>query len=226
MPERFSAFSLVDRITALEAGRWARGCFAIPGELPAFMFCLVAESIGQLAAWVAMARSGFRRRPVAALSGEMRIVGEARPGEVLDLGVEIESWDPDAVAFGGWARLGDTPLLELRRCLGPKLPLEDFDSPEAVRGDFETLCGAGRAIRPLPGSRGPGALAGRPHSWTAAARRPARPRIRALLRRSLPAASRLSGHAPARRPDPDCGAARGGRRSLRASGSGPLAWWM
>jgi 3-hydroxymyristoyl/3-hydroxydecanoyl-(acyl carrier protein) dehydratase len=111
----------------------------------------VAEAVGQLAAWVAMAQAEFRRRPVAALSGETRIVGEAAPGGILDLGVEIESCDSDAVAFGGWARLADTPVLELRRCVGPMLPLEDFDAPEAVRGDFETLCGPGARPGRFPG---------------------------------------------------------------------------
>jgi 3-hydroxymyristoyl/3-hydroxydecanoyl-(acyl carrier protein) dehydratase len=139
MPDRFNAFSFVDRITALEGGRRARGRFAIPAGLPAFSTCLVAEAVGQLAAWVAMAQAEFRRRPMAGLSGETRIVGEAAPGEILDLGVEIESCDPDAVAYGGWARVADTPVLELCRCVGPMLPLEDFDAPEAVRGDFETL---------------------------------------------------------------------------------------
>jgi len=57
--------------------------------------------------------------------------------------VEIESDDPDTVAFAGWARLADTPVLELSRCVGPMLPLEDFDAAEAVREDFETLCGPG-----------------------------------------------------------------------------------
>ena len=91
MPDRFSAFSFVDRITALESGRRARGRFAIPAALPAFSTGLVAEAVGQLAAWAAMAHAGFRRRPVAALAGEMRIVGEAAPGEIVDLGVEIET---------------------------------------------------------------------------------------------------------------------------------------
>ena len=143
MADRFSAFSFVDRITALEPGRRARGRFAVPAGLSEFSACLVAEAVGQLAAWVAMAQAEFRRRPVAALSGETQIVGEAAPGGILNLGVEIESCDSDAVAFGGWARLADTPVLELRRCVGPMLPLEDFDAPEAVRGDFETLCGPG-----------------------------------------------------------------------------------
>jgi 3-hydroxymyristoyl/3-hydroxydecanoyl-(acyl carrier protein) dehydratase len=115
----------------------------------------VVEAIGQLACWVAMAQADFRRRPVAAVSGETRIAGEAAPGEILDLGVEIESCDPDAVAYGGWARVADTPVLALCRCVGPMLPLEDFDAPEAVRGDFETLCGPGKPPGCFPGITAP-----------------------------------------------------------------------
>jgi 3-hydroxymyristoyl/3-hydroxydecanoyl-(acyl carrier protein) dehydratase len=151
MPDRFTAFSFVDRITALEAGRRARGCFAIPAALPAFSTGLVAEAVGQLAAWLAMAHAEFQRRPVAALSGDTRIVGEATPGAILDLGVEIESCDQDAIAYAGWARVAGTPLLELSRCVGPMLPLEDFDAPEAVRRDFETICGPGAPPNRFPG---------------------------------------------------------------------------
>jgi 3-hydroxymyristoyl/3-hydroxydecanoyl-(acyl carrier protein) dehydratase len=151
MPDRFSAFSFVDRITALEDGRRARGRFAIPPGLSAFSTGLVAEAVGQLAAWTAMAQVQFQRRPVAALAGETRIIGEAAPGEILDLGVEIESCDPDAVAYAGWARVADAPVLELWRCVGPMLPLEEFDAPEAVRGDFEMLRGPGARPGRFPG---------------------------------------------------------------------------
>ena len=155
MPDRFSAFSFVDRITALDAGRRARARFAIPATLPAFPPCLVMEAVGQLACWVAMAEAGFQQRPVAALSRETQIVGDAAPGAVLDLGVEIERCDPDAVTYGGWARVGDAHILELGRCVGPMLPLEDFDAPEAVRGDFETLCGPGARPGRFPGIQAP-----------------------------------------------------------------------
>jgi len=155
MSDRFSAFSFVDRITALDAGRRARARFAIPATLPAFPPCLVVEAIGQLACWVAMAEAGFQQRPVAALSRETQIVGDAAPGAVLDLGVEIERCDPDAVTYGGWARVGDAHILELGRCVGPMLPLEDFDAPEAVRGDFETLCGPGARPGRFPGIQAP-----------------------------------------------------------------------
>jgi 3-hydroxymyristoyl/3-hydroxydecanoyl-(acyl carrier protein) dehydratase len=207
MPDRFSAFSFVDRITALEDGRRARGRFAIPARLPGFSTCLVVEAVGQLAAWVAMAQADFRRRPVAALGGETRIVGEAAPGEILDLGVEIESCDADAVVYEGWARVADTPVLELSRCVGPMLPLEDFDAPEAVRGDFETLCGPGKPSNRFPGISAP--------DLSLIDRIPGQ-RLRAAMHVPL--------FAPFFGDHFRCGSRE--RRCLQANASGPLAWPM
>jgi 3-hydroxymyristoyl/3-hydroxydecanoyl-(acyl carrier protein) dehydratase len=143
MADRFSAFSFVDRILAITPGTRGDGRFAVPAGLSHFPPCLVAEAVGQLAAWVAMAQLEFRRRPVAGLAGEVGILGRVAPGQILDLVIELESCDPDAVSYGGRARVGDAPVVELSRCVGPMLPLEEFDAPEAVREHFEILCGPG-----------------------------------------------------------------------------------
>ena len=143
MAERFSAFSFVDRITKLEPGARAVGRYAIPAHLPRFPACLVAEAIGQLAAWVAMAHFGFRRRPVAGLAGETLFLGGVTAGQILELAVEIETCDEDAVAYGGSARVDGGVVLELRNCVGPMLPMEEFDAPEMMQSDFEVLCGPG-----------------------------------------------------------------------------------
>lgn len=136
------AFLLVDRITKVVPGRWAQGCFTIPGDLPDLSPCLVAEAVGQLAAWVAMAQAEFRSRPVAGVTGEVKINGRAVPGTMLNLEVELESCDSDAVFYGGQARAAGLPIIELSRCMGPMLPMEDFDDPEAVREQFQLLCEA------------------------------------------------------------------------------------
>ena len=129
-----------------------RGAIAIPGRLPRFPACLVAEAVGQLAAWVAMAQLDFRRRPVAGLAGETLFVGGAAPGQMLDLAVEIETCDEDAVAYGGSARVDGDAVLELRHCVGPMLPMEEFDAPEAVRGGLRGALRPGRAGRSASGS--------------------------------------------------------------------------
>jgi 3-hydroxymyristoyl/3-hydroxydecanoyl-(acyl carrier protein) dehydratase len=138
----FSAFSFVDRITELQDAR-VRGAFTIPNGLTDFSPCLVAEAVGQLAAWAAMARSDFSRRPVAALAAEVRIATAALPGWHLDLGVDLGSADDDTIVYDGWAEHTGTRVIELHRCVGPMLPLEEFDAPEAVRAHFGSLGGPG-----------------------------------------------------------------------------------
>lgn len=143
MSDHFAAFSFVDRITELESAKRARGVFAIPAGIDEFSRCLIAEAVGQLAAWVSMSTIEYRGRPVAALAAETRFFGDVRPGETLSLGVDIDSCDDEAVAYGGWANVGGKRVLELEHCLGPMLPAADFDAPEALRERFALLCGAG-----------------------------------------------------------------------------------
>ena len=160
MSEHFAAFSFVDRITEFEAGKRARAEFAVPGHIASFPSCLVAEAVGQLAAWVAMDKVSFRGRPVAALANETRFHGDVRPGHTLELGVEIESCDDDAVAYAGWARVNGALVIELQDCLGPMLPVEEFDSPTALAERLALLRGAGAAPGRFHGVVSPRIVAG------------------------------------------------------------------
>jgi 3-hydroxymyristoyl/3-hydroxydecanoyl-(acyl carrier protein) dehydratase len=143
MADHFAAYSFVDRITDYVPGRRARGEFAVPRGLPSFPSCLVAEAVGQLAAWVAMEKIAYRGRPVAALANETRFGSAVVPGETLELGVEIESCDDEAVAYSGSARVGEREVVALIDCLGPMLPVEEFDSPAVLEERFALLRGAG-----------------------------------------------------------------------------------
>jgi 3-hydroxymyristoyl/3-hydroxydecanoyl-(acyl carrier protein) dehydratase len=143
MSSHFAAYSFVDRITDFEPATRAAGRFAVPAHLPEFSSCLVAEAVGQLAAWVSMAHIDFRGRPVAALATETRFHGAAIPGRTLDLAVDIESCDDDAVAYGGSASVDGERIIELIDCLGPMLPVADFDSPEELRERFALLLTTG-----------------------------------------------------------------------------------
>ena len=141
----FAAYSFVDRIGELVPGKRARATFAIPGRIAAFPAALVAEAVGQLAAWVAMDSIEFRGRPVAALATETRFQGDAKPGDTLDLVVDILECDDDAVAYNGHASIDGRRIIELVDCLGPMLPVSDFDAPEALRARLLLLRGAGAA---------------------------------------------------------------------------------
>src|SRR5438552_17260882 len=143
MGDHFSAFTFVERITHLSAGASARGIFTIPTRVRDFPSCLVAEAVGQLAAWVAMSKIDFRGRPVAALATETIFHGDVAPGSRLELSVEIEALDDEAVAYGGSARVDGATVIELRHCLGPMLPAQAFDAPEGLRERFRLLCATG-----------------------------------------------------------------------------------
>jgi 3-hydroxymyristoyl/3-hydroxydecanoyl-(acyl carrier protein) dehydratase len=143
MGGRFSAFSFVDRITLLEVGKRAKGQFLVPAHLSRFPSTLAAEAVGQLAAWNAMACLDFKVRPVAGLAAEVRFGPPVLPGRRLDLETVIDTCDPDAVSYGGWAEIDGVRVTELDHSVGPMLPMEQFDDPHAVRERLELLCATG-----------------------------------------------------------------------------------
>jgi len=101
MDGHFCAFSFVDRITSLERGVSIRGHYAIPSKVDAFPASLVAEAVGQLAAWAAMTAVDFSHRPVAGIASTVDLLSVVRPGQVLDLAAELESADTDSVGYCG-----------------------------------------------------------------------------------------------------------------------------
>ena len=136
---RFSAFSFVDRITSIGSSGQIKGSFLIPAHLEFFPQSLVAEAIGQLAAWYAMSSLNFERRPVAALAGATKYHSEARPGERLNLEAIIESCDNESVSYSGVATVGERLVLELVDCSGAMLPQQEFDDPETIGQQFKLL---------------------------------------------------------------------------------------
>jgi 3-hydroxymyristoyl/3-hydroxydecanoyl-(acyl carrier protein) dehydratase len=139
MGEHFSAFSFVDRVTLLQPGAAIRGSYAIPSKVPAFPASLVAEAVGQLAAWAAMAAVDFSHRPVAGIAGTIELLGSVKPGQILQLAADLESVDIDTVGYCGTASVDGTPVIRLLDCVGPMVPLDDFDAPEAVREQCQRL---------------------------------------------------------------------------------------
>ena len=132
-------FVFVDRITAIDSDR-ARGELRRAAGAPPIPPWLVIEAVGQLAAWITMVRTNFVSRPVAALVGEVRI-GDTDVCGAVDLEARIDRLDGRAVLYSGAARVGDTELAVLARCVGPLLPMELFDDPAAVRERAELLRG-------------------------------------------------------------------------------------
>ena len=150
MDEHFRAFSFVDRIHSIQPGVRIRGSYAIPSGIGSFPTSLVAEAVGQLAAWAAMAAVDFKYRPVAGLAGSIEILSRVRPGQALELAAEIETVDTEAAAYGGTAQADGVPVIRLQHCVGPMIAIEEFDDPQALRGRFALIQGAGA----VPGAFG------------------------------------------------------------------------
>jgi 3-hydroxymyristoyl/3-hydroxydecanoyl-(acyl carrier protein) dehydratase len=130
-------FLFIDEITAIDADR-ARGRLRLGAGAPPLPPWLVIEAVGQLAAWIAMLRSDFTRRPVAALVGEIRLNGTQACGGI-ELEANIERLDARAILYAGAARSAGDEFVALARCVGPLLPMDPFDDPVAVRERFAAL---------------------------------------------------------------------------------------
>jgi len=143
MDLHFRAFSFVDRIHSIEAGDRITGHYSIPAGLENFPIFLAAEAVGQLAAWAAMEVVDFAFRPMAGLARRVALLSPVGPGQMLELAAKIESVDEEAVAYCGTASVEGEPVLKLQDCVGPMLPLSEFDDPQLVRRRFELLQGDG-----------------------------------------------------------------------------------
>jgi len=151
MSGHFRAFSFVDRITSLRDACRVEGWYVIPEDLQAFPSCLAAEAVGQLAAWAAMKATDFVRRPVAGLAGQVDLLGGARPGKVLELAVDIDSLDEEAISYRGAATIEGASIIQLEDCVGPMIPVTELDDPDALRKRFALLSGQGVPAGGFPG---------------------------------------------------------------------------
>jgi len=153
MDDHFRAFSFVDRIHPGASRTQIRGSYHIPAGLTEFPSSLVAEAVGQLAAWAAMMAVDFRARPVAGIASRVQLGVAARPGQTLELSAQLETVDDEAVGYGGSATVDSVTIVRLEHCVGPMIPVAEFDDPQLLRARFELLCGAGAT---------PGAFGGLP----------------------------------------------------------------
>lgn len=151
MDEHFRAYTFVDRITSIEDGMRIRGTYSIPAALENFPLPLLAESVGQLAAWAAMSAVNFERRPVAGIAGGIDLLEPAKPGQTMELHAELESIDNEAVAYGGTALVNGVPVIRLEHCVGPMLPMEEFEDPQIARDRFALLRENGAEPGTFPG---------------------------------------------------------------------------
>jgi 3-hydroxymyristoyl/3-hydroxydecanoyl-(acyl carrier protein) dehydratase len=69
--------------------------------------------------------------------------GAARPGDTLELSASLESVDDEAIGYSGSASVNGREILKLEHCVGPMMPVTEFDDPAAVRARHALLCAEG-----------------------------------------------------------------------------------
>lgn len=143
MSDHFRAFSFVDRILEVDPGISVTGEYRIPEEVDEFPMALCAESLGQCAAWSAMKTLDFAVRPVAGIVGKLTWTSQVRPGQTLRLSAGIRRIDEEAIAYQGTVSVDGEEVMLLKNCLGPMVPMADFDDPAAVESRYELLVGEG-----------------------------------------------------------------------------------
>lgn len=154
-------YSFVDRLLRLDPGKSALGVKHVtafdaflrrsPAGGLALRSCIVAEALGQTAAWCVMAANDFRFRPVAGVVGEVLVHDEAPLGETVLLDARIDSLTEESVVYHATATVRGKPVGELRDSLGPFLPMEEFSDPEQVRRQFRWIHRPGEPEELPPG---------------------------------------------------------------------------
>ena len=102
---------------------------------------LIAEAVDN---WRPVAMSKVDSRATGCGAGDRDQFCAVRPGEVLELAVDRDC-DNNMVVYGGSAAVEGRRVIELRHCLGPMLPVEQFDAPEALRERLALLRDQGAA---------------------------------------------------------------------------------
>ena len=117
-------FRFVDRLTALEPGVRGEGEYTVRGDEPFLRGhfpgdpmmpgVLLVEAVAQLAGVVAQSDPNHAPLPGLKLTAlrQVKILGTARPGEVLQLRVEVNGRLGNLVQATGTVRLPDRVLLQ------------------------------------------------------------------------------------------------------------------
>ncbi len=90
-----------------------------------------------------MAKIDFQFRPVAGIAGSIEFLQEVKPGDRLELAAELYEANEESVSYGGSAKVNGTEVIRLENCLGPMVPMEDYDSPDAMRERYEQIRDSG-----------------------------------------------------------------------------------
>lgn len=90
---------------------------------------LVLECVCQTATWLILLGSGLAQRATLLAVEEVRQLRAVRPGDVLDIDVQVESVADTAAVVNGVVRVDGEPVLTASRIMCGLMPADELDDP-------------------------------------------------------------------------------------------------
>jgi 3-hydroxymyristoyl/3-hydroxydecanoyl-(acyl carrier protein) dehydratase len=144
-------FLFYDRILKMEPGQHALGTRAVSigdeflpdhyARRPLMPASLILESVTQVAGWLYIVTRHFAISTVLGVVEGVEILGEARPGDTLELEVWMQYGHRDGATVRGVARVNGRDVLHARRLVFASRPLVDPASIQQARELFGYLSG-------------------------------------------------------------------------------------
>lgn len=142
-------FLFYDRIIEMQPGQHAIGTRAISigdefllehyRRRPIMPATLVLESVTQVAGWLYIVTRQFAISTVLGVVERVEILGDARPGDTLELEVWMQYGHRDGATVRGVARVNGRDVMRVGRLLFASRPLFDPASIQEAREMFQYL---------------------------------------------------------------------------------------
>ena len=135
-------FFLLDRIDDIDAHRSVRArkltstaehYWRDGGSGPQMPPTLVLEALCQAGTWLILESTGFERRAALLSVADVAFGAPVRPGDVLDIHGEVESFGADTAVLRGVVTVDGVEALRADGIMCVLLPADDLEDPEAVR---------------------------------------------------------------------------------------------
>lgn len=132
-------FHLIDRIDAYEPGRSVRARKLVsraedllggPGADPIIPPPLVLEALCQAGSWLITITTERRQRAALLSIGTVEFLGDARPGDIIMLEGEVDSWNEEVAVISGRATVDGTPILTAGEIMCILIDATDLADPD------------------------------------------------------------------------------------------------
>ena len=132
-------FHLIDRVDACEPGKSVQARKLVsrseeslvgPADDPIIPPPLVLEALCQAGTWLIMITTERRQRAALLSIGTVEFLGDARPGDIIILEGNVESWGDEIAVISGQATVDGTPILTASEIMCILIDANDLADPD------------------------------------------------------------------------------------------------